>query len=200
MSWKRGWLVAAVALVSAMLVLVVPDRAAADGPQGNGFGLGFALGNPSSITGKYYTGGSNFIDFHLGAFRLYDRGFYEDALFLAGDYVWEVYNFHEDETISIPFYIGVGGGLIADADDADCDVVRDGRCIDFDRNDYFEFAIGPRMPVGAAFQFQQAPFELFVEFSPSLYFIWYEDVYSEDLDIELSILNIALGGRFFFGG
>lgn len=197
---RRGWLITVAALVCAATVVCMPDDAAADGPQGNSFGLGLSLGNPTSVTGKYYTGDKNFIDFHLGAYRVYDRRFYEDSLFLAGDYVWELYNFHEDGTISIPFYLGVGGGLIVDADDADCDVVRDGRCIDFDRADYFEFAIGPRMPIGTAFQFQQAPFEIFIEFSPSLYFVAYDDGYDEDLDILFSVFNFSVGGRFFFGG
>lgn len=188
-----------VALVCASGVFFSADEAVADGPGGNSFGLGVSLGNPSSITGKYYTGDSNYIDFHLGAFRLYDRRYYEDSLFLAGDYVWELHSFLDNSTLSIPFYIGVGGGLIVDAD-SDCDVVRNGRCVDLDRADYFQFAIGPRMPVGAAFQFKEAPFEVFVEFSPSLYFVSYDDGYRDDLDIAVEIFNFSVGGRFFFGG
>ncbi|MGM0558226.1 MAG: hypothetical protein ACQEVA_17710 [Myxococcota bacterium] len=199
MSVRKFWLVVLLSVACGTGVFFSSSPAAASGPQGNNFGLGVSLGNPTSLTGKYYFSESTFLDFHLGAYRLYDRRYYGDALFLAADYVWEVYNFHEGSTVSIPFYIGAGGGLILDADN-DCDVVRNGRCVDVDRNDYFDFAIGPRMPIGAGFQFQEAPFELFVEFSPALYFVTYDDGYREDADIVFGVFNFAIGGRFFFGG
>lgn len=186
-----------VAACCASLFILAPGPSHADGPQGNTFGIGVSIGNPSSITGKYYFSDSNFLDFHVGAYRLYDRRYYEDALFLAADYVWEVYKFHEDDTLSIPFYIGAGGGLVVDPDQ-DCDIVRNGECIDLDRADYFQFAIGPRMPIGAALQFQEVPLEVFLEFSPSLYFLFYDDGYREDVDVDVEFVNVALGGRFYF--
>jgi hypothetical protein len=201
MCFRRAFGFTTLTILLAVGVLLAPSGATAAGPQGNSFGLGLSLGNPTSITGKYYLSDVNYADFHLGAYQTYNRRYYEESLFLAGDYVWQVYNFHEDTTISIPFYIGVGGGLIVDAnDDYDCDIVRNGECFDLDRGDYFQAAIGPRMPVGAAFQFQNAPFELFVEFSPSLYFVFYEDGYRDDMRIAFEVFNFAIGGRFYFGG
>lgn len=181
-------------LLVALVVSVAPT-AEAKGPMGRDFGLGFAAGNPSSFTGKYYLSSEEAFDFHIGLYKAYNRGFYDDTIFLAGDYLFEVWNFVENGTVSLPFYAGPGVALLFDTDDDVC-----GR---FRRNDIycddFDFGFGPRMPLGIAVQFQKAPFEIFLEMAPTLLFIINEnDIDGDDLDVDIDIVNFSLGGRFYF--
>lgn len=190
--WRLGGLIGLVAaLAAAFVLLAAPGEARADGPMGNDFGLGFTAGNPTSFSGKFYTGSERAFDFHLGLFRAYERNRYGDALFLGGDHLWEVWNFAENDVVNVPFYAGVGGALILDLED-DCHRFSDGRCVPFDA------AVGPRMPFGAALQFQEAPFELFLEMSPTLLMVFEEHAAGTDLDLDISILNFAFGFRFYF--
>ena len=68
----------------------------------------------------------------------------------------------------LPLYFGVGGRLR----------LRDNRDDD----------IGVRIPVGLAYMFADAPFDIFVEVVPILDLV-------PDTDFDL---NAALGGRFYF--
>lgn len=180
-----------VAVLAMSVVVGVSDDAQAAGPMGNDFGLGFAAGNPSSFTGKYYMGGDTAVDFHLGVYKAYRRAFYDDSLFLAGDYLFEVWNFSESGAVSVPFYAGPGLAVLLDLDDDYCGRRFDGRyrC----DNDY-DFGFGPRMPIGVAAQFQKAPFEIFLEMSPTLLIL----TGNNDTRLDIDIVNFALGGRFYF--
>lgn len=172
------------------LVVGTADRAHANGPMGNDFGLGFALGNPTSFTGKYYMGAEEAVDFHVGLYRSYHRGYYGDTLFLAGDYIFEVWNFMDDSTIKLPFYVGPGAALLMRTGNNYCDRYRrrGTRC-------RYDFGFGPRMPIGLAAQFQKAPFEIFLEMSPTMLILFHEH---EGTRVDVNIANFALGGRFYF--
>lgn len=193
-SW--GWPVACrllVVIVAASAVLATAAPARAEGPMGRNFGLGLSLGNPTSFTGKYYLNDSQAIDFHVGVFHVYGVGFWSDSLFLGGDYLFEVWNFVENGTVSVPFYAGPGVGLVFDTDDD--------FCVRGQRRDYcgnYDFGIGPRMPIGVGVQFQNAPFELFLELTPTMMIVFNDNGYNTDVDLRLDIPNFALVGRFYF--
>ncbi|MFP4597630.1 MAG: hypothetical protein ACLFVJ_05230 [Persicimonas sp.] len=179
-----------VAVLALSVVVGISEDAHADGPMGNDFGLGFAAGNPSTFNGKHYLGGDTAVDFHLGVYKAYRRSFYDDSLFLAGDYLFEVWNFAETGAVSVPFYAGPGLALLLDLDDGYCDSRWDR---DICRNHY-DFGFGPRMPIGVALQFQKAPFEIFLEMSPTLLILTGHN----DTRLDIDIVNFALGGRFYF--
>jgi hypothetical protein len=182
------------ALVLMVVVLASAAPAYADGPMGRQFGLGLALGNPTSFTGKYHLGAKQALDFHVGVFHAYGRTRFDDSLFLGGDYLFEVWNFVENGTVSVPFYAGPGAALIFDVDD-------DYRCYDEGRwrdcGDY-DFGLGPRMPIGIGVEFQKAPFELFLELTPTMLIVFHDRYHDDDVSIDLDIPNFALIGRFYF--
>jgi hypothetical protein len=140
------------------------------------FGLGFAVGSPTSIVGKYFLGGDNAIDFGLGFWRYHDCYNYhgnpycdESGVGFNGDYLWQ--EPLARGTANLDWHIGVGARLWA-----------------FD--DYYpdHFGLAARMPVGLDLTFQRPPFvEIFLEFAPALVII------PTRFDIEA-----FLGVRFYF--
>ncbi len=183
-----------VALVVLGVVIGMAAPAQADGPMGRQFGLGLAFGNPTSFAGKYHVGPKQAIDFHVGAFHTYGRSRYGDSLFLGGDYLFEVWNFVENGTVSVPFYAGPGLAIVSDLDDDDW-------CWDGDRRyscRYYDFGFGPRMPIGVGVEFQKAPFELALEMSPTMLILFRDRYYDDEVDLDLDIINFAFIGRFYF--
>lgn len=183
----------ALAVVSIMVGSAAP--AYADGPMGRDFGLGLSLGNPTSFTGKYHLGPKEALDFHVGVFHAYGRSRFDDSLFLGGDYLFEVWNFVENGAVSVPFYAGPGLALLFDVDN------DDNRCWDGQRWRYcsdYDFGFGPRMPIGIGLEFQKAPFELFLELTPTLLVLINDRYHEDDVDLRLDIPNFALIGRFYF--
>lgn len=198
MNTVRNCLMASVRYLAAIVLMSVVVGAAApayaDGPMGRDFGLGLALGNPTSFTGKYHLGSDQALDFHVGVFHAYGRNRFDDSLFLGGDYLFEVWNFVENGTVSVPFYAGPGVALLFDVDD-------DRRCWDGDRLRYcgdYDFGFGPRMPIGVGVEFQKAPFEIFLELTPTLLVLVNDRYNDDDVDLHLDIPNFALIGRFYF--
>jgi hypothetical protein len=160
----------------------VEDASATEVGRGRNFGLGFAIGSPTSIVAKYFISPSNAFDFGLGFWRLgrrcsgpnddricRDGGF--ERLTLNMDYLWQ------DEIVrgsgaELDWHIGVGGRVWLWDDYVDSD-----------------FAIAARMPVGLDVTFPKPDFlEVFLELAPALYI-----VPGLDLDIEA-----FLGVRFYF--
>jgi hypothetical protein len=178
------------ALVTAVVVLGQAAPAHADGPMGRDFGLGISLGNPTSFTGKYHLSSTEAIDFHLGKFHAYGNRYWDDSLFIAGDYLFEIWNFVENGSVSVPFYAGPGLGLVFDVDDDICG--RNQNCRSFD------FGFGPRMPIGVGVEFQKAPFELFLEMTPTMMIVFEERYYEDDVDVRFDIPNFAFVARFYF--
>ena len=186
------------ALVFGLLIgtlVVLTPRAEARGPMGRNFGLGVALGNPLSFTGKYHLSDNDAIDFHIGKYHAYGSRLWRSSLFLGGDYLFTLWNFLETDAVSIPFYAGPGLGLAFDTrSDRHC--YRDGRgyyC------DGYEFGFGPRLPVGVMLQFEKAPFELGLEMAPSMMILVRDNPYGDNVHVQFDVINFALLARFYFG-
>lgn len=151
--------------------------------RGRNFGIGFAIGSPTSIVAKYFVSRDNALDFGVGFWHFgrdcegprdarvcRDGGF--ERLTLNMDYLWQ------DVIIAgsgaeLDWHIGVGGRVWL-----------------FDDNYWGEdFAAAARMPVGLDVTFPRPSFlEVFLELAPALYI-----VPGLDFDIEA-----FLGVRFYF--
>lgn len=108
--------------------------------QHDGLGVGIILGEPTGLSIKTWTGSKTAID-AAAAWSLRDGGYihlHADAL---------IHNFSIDvDEGQLPLYFGLGGRVLL-ADDP---------------------AIGVRVPLGAAYHFDSAPFDLFIEIAPIL--------------------------------
>ncbi len=123
------------------------------------FGLGLELGYPNGLTGKYFVSSSTALDFGLGyAYRYYYAG---DGLNVYMDYLWHPFVLAKTEPFELPFYIGVGGHFW-DFDDG-CD--RNGRNCTYNGT-----AVGVRVPIGIAFDFNNIPLDIFIQVTPTLDF------------------------------
>lgn len=150
------------------------------------FGLGVALGAPSSLVGKLFIGAGQAIDFGVsfsryGYGRCWNGRHYVSCngnysqLGVHADYLWQDNLVHGEVTLD--WHIGVGGRLWA-LDTGAYDNDGDG-----------SIALAARMPVGLDLTFQKPSFlELFVELVPTFYV-----VPGTGFDIEA-----ALGARFYF--
>jgi hypothetical protein len=143
-------------------------------------GLGFAIGEPTSLVGKYFLNSVNAIDFGLAFARL--RRYcaagppYRCERFgyvsVSADYLWQ--DNLAREGFRLDWHIGPGGRLsVSDA--------------------YYEYdddvLIFARMPVGLDLTFQRPEFlEVFMEVAPALLIIP-----AVDLEIEAFV-----GVRFYF--
>jgi hypothetical protein len=144
---RRRGCVAASALLLCVLGLS-GEEARAAGPQSRELGLGILLGEPSGLTGKYWLSVSQALDLHLS----FD--FSDEAFAVVFDYL-----FHFDiarlgnRKVELPFYVGIGGKLLVDADN------KPGRA-DEDNDDV---RLGLRVPLGLSVLLTQAPLEFFGE-------------------------------------
>ena len=111
--------------------------------QKDDFGMGVILGNPTSLSLKYWTGNANAIDASIG----YRYGSTND-LYLNADFLFHLWAIHKDEGL-IRFYFGAGAGLGFISD--------------------LSFSV--RIPVGAALFLSKIPLELFAEIVPTLQII-----------------------------
>ena len=175
----------------ALLIFTFPDISEATevGNQRT-FGLGFAIGSPTSLVGKAFVGPGQAIDFGIG-FSGYgyrggrcwngkdyvgcgDRDGY-NHVGLHADYLWQDNLIYGKATLD--WHIGVGGRLWI-----------------LDRDNYVDrgsgtVSAGVRMPVGVDLMFQKPSFlEVYFELAPVLYI-----VPGVGFDIEP-----ALGVRFYF--
>ena len=129
--------------------------------QNSGLGAGIIVGEPTGISLKYWTGESSAFD---GAIA-WSFG-KKDAMHLHADML-----LHNNELItvsqgSLSIYYGIGVRV---------------RMED-------ESKLGVRIPVGIAYQFVEAPFDIFLEIVPLL-----DLVPATDFD-----LNGAIGVRYYF--
>lgn len=109
--------------------------------QSNGIGVGVIVGEPTGISGKYWTGSTTAFDAAL-AWSFVD----ENAFQIHADYL-----FHNIRLITIsegklPFYYGIGARLKTAND----------------------IKLGVRVPLGLAYLFQNVPIDIFVEVVPIL--------------------------------
>ncbi|KPJ53681.1 hypothetical protein AMJ39_04060 [candidate division TA06 bacterium DG_24] len=126
-----------IALCVLMLVLLCAAASAQQRP----LGLGVIVGEPTGVTGKWWTGGRTAIDAAL-AWSFAD----ENAMHLHADYLVHNFDMFELGDAVMPFYFGVGGRLKLEDDSR----------------------FGMRIPVGIAYVIAGTPLDLFLELVPVL--------------------------------
>ena len=145
--------------------------------QDSGFGLGFMLGDPTGISGKYWIGGDRALAFGL-AWGVWHGGY----VHVHGDYL-----FHKMELISVskgklPLYYGPGLRIRSWNDGR---YWKHGRYYDYDGS---RMDVGVRFPVGLAYLFDGAPVDVFFELVPTL-----DLIPATGLE-----LDAAFGARYWF--
>lgn len=130
-------------IVIGALIGLKPESviAQANSDNGENFGIGVMLGEPTGISIKSWNGDRSAFDIGA-AWSLSGR---EEAIHLHTDYLLHSW-FNNVDTGRLAFYYGIGGRIIF-ADDAKA---------------------GVRVPLGLNYVFSSAPFDLFVEAVPIL--------------------------------
>ena len=109
------------------------------GPQGRHFGIGILIGEPTGISWKNWTSGTNALNGGL-AWSLGRNG----SALIHVDYLWHDFHFIEVETNRLPFFYGIGGRVL---------FAGSGE-------------VGLRVPVGISYLLDTAPVELSFELVP----------------------------------
>lgn len=133
--------------------------------QGRRFGLGLVAGEPSGLSWKYWQGSTNALD---GALAMSS---FEDYFAANVNYLWHNYRAIKVEQGKLPLYYGVGGSLWSGT---------------FHTHRGANF--GVRGVIGLEYIFDQAPFDIFLELSPTMYLVPEAGLW----------LHAGLGGRFYF--
>jgi hypothetical protein len=110
------------------------------------FGLGIELGSPSGLNGKYFLTENTALNF--GAGYIYDNYWHKgrDGVHIYLDHLWHPFVITQAAQFQLPFYVGVGG-----------------RLWNFNDKDDSSFALGLRVPVGIAFDFNEVPLDIFIQ-------------------------------------
>lgn len=146
------------------------------------FGLGFELGEPTGLNGKYFVTDTGALDFGVG--YAYEHYYYDDGLHLYLDYLWHPVSLASTPGLELPFYVGVGIRYW------DFDYCVGNVC------DYEGAAIGVRVPIGLAFELNKAPLDIFLQLVPTFDFIQgdYYDRYRERTHLGV---DFSVGLRFW---
>jgi hypothetical protein len=155
-------------LAAVALVITLACTATASAGTSN-FGLGIIIGEPTGVGIKTHLNSGNALAFGV-AWSLDG----ENELHVHCDYLYHNYDLIPVEQGELPLYFGIGGRIKINDED------KNGN----DRDDN----IGVRVPVGLAYIFDEAPFDIFFEIVPIL------DL-TPDTDFDL---NGAIGARFWF--
>ena len=113
------------------------------------FGLGLELGTSDGVNAKYFLSESRALDFGVG--EVYDYDNYR-GLHLYVDHLWHPVSLASTASFELPFYIGVGGSFWS---------WEDPRVMSGD-------ALGVRVPIGIAFDFNDVPLDIFLQAVPTL--------------------------------
>jgi hypothetical protein len=162
-------------------------RRGGDGARGfqanKTFGLGLELGEPSGLTGKYFFSDNGAFDFGIG--WIYRHYYYGDGMHLYADLLFHPVSLVSADAFELPLYIG--GGL---------------RYWSF-RYCYMQFcdergaALGLRIPIGIAFDFNDAPLDIFLQVVPVIDFV-HGDYYDRYRDRTHVGVDLSVGFRFWF--
>jgi hypothetical protein len=147
------------------------------------FGLGLELGEPDGLNGKVFVRPTGAIDFGIG--YIYDHYYYGNGLHIYGDYLWHPAVLTDTPSFALPFYVGVGLRLW------DFTYCYNNVC------GYDASAVGIRVPIGIAFDFKNAPIDIFLQVIPVLDFLG-GDYYMRYGDHEHFGIDASLGIRFWF--
>lgn len=130
------------------------------------FGLGFVLGDPTGITGKYWFNTENALDFTVGFAGYGPRRYcwYDNNrrrcdryghISVNVDYLWH-FDIVRGNPVTLDWYVGAGGRVW------------------FWNDDYYDdrgVGLAARAPIGLALMFRNPSFlEVFFELVPSIYF------------------------------
>ena len=147
------------------------------------FGLGLELGEPTGLTGKVFVSPKGAIDFGVG--YIYDYYYYGDGVHLYGDFLYHPVSLVSAQAFELPLY--VGGGLRY----WNFRYCFQGLC------DYGGSALGIRVPVGIAFDFNNTPLDIFIQLVPTLDFA-YGDYYNRFRDRTYLGIDLSVGLRYYF--
>ena len=147
------------------------------------FGLGLELGEPSGLTGKYFVSDSVALDFGLG--WIYRHYYYGDGVHVYADLLAHPVSLVSAPAFELPLYIG-GGLRFWDFDYCDRDICT-----------YGGSAIGIRIPVGIAFDFNNVPLDIFLQLVPVIDFVR-GDYYDRYRDRAHFGIDLSAGIRYWF--
>ena len=136
------------------------------------FGIGIMFGAPTGLSGKYFFSTSTALDFGIGAVRRWAN---RDGLHLHMDVLWHPAVLVNAQPFVMPFYVGVGG-----------------RIFDYDDNNQNDdLALGVRVPLGIALDFNNVPLDIFFEA------VFVFDFINRGPGFD-DYLNGAIGIRYYF--
>lgn len=169
--------IAQITLVASLFVASVAHAEADTGNLKGRFGLGFQVGQPFAIVGKYWLSQDAALQGYAGTFD-------GDAGILGLDWVQTIGRVRPSGApIFFGFHIGVGGAL----------GLGDHACFDhwghhYGCDDDDTIALGVRVPVAANMYFDKVPIEVFLELAPLFQIV--PDFHGD--------LSLGLGGRYYF--
>lgn len=140
------------------------------------FGVGLELGGPTGLNGKYFLSDTGALNFGIGDDGYAYRYGVRSGLNLYFDYLWHPIALAANESFQLPLYIGVGGRLWS---------------FDEDRLRNNALAFGLRVPVGIAFDLNNAPLDIFVQLTPTF------DAYSGYRDNAGFWFDASVGIRYW---
>jgi len=168
------------------------DRGDRRGREGGGrssfvanktFGLGFEGGEPTGLNGKYFMSDSGALDFGVG--WIYRHYYYGDGIHIYADYLFHPVSLASTHSFELPLYIGVGARFW------EFDFCDNRVC------DFHGSALGIRIPFGIAFDFNNAPLDIFIQLIPVLDFVR-DDYYMLYGDHAHFGIDLSAGLRFWF--
>jgi hypothetical protein len=150
------------------------------------FGLGLEVGEPTGLTGKVFLSPRGALDFGVG--YIYSHYYYGDGGHVYLDYLAHPVSLASTPSFELPFYIG--GGL---------------RFWNFDYCDpmpnpdvcYRGSAVGIRIPLGLALDFNNVPLDIFLQLVPTFDFLS-GDYYDHFDDRNHFGFDVSAGIRFWF--
>lgn len=140
----------------------------------DGFGVGVIVGNPTGLSFKTWLGAASALD--LAAAWSLDE---DESFHLHADYLRHAFGIIQLDPGEgrLPLYYGLGGRMVI--------LDRNNENAAGEGDD--DFLLGVRIPLGAAYLFEEAPVEIFLEVVPVV-----ELVPDTDLD-----MDAALGARVY---
>lgn len=155
MTWRHLVLAAALLAVPSFATPVDarprPARMKSDFQANKTFGVGLMVGAPTGLSGKLYLSRDTALDFGLGAYYAYRE---HGGLHVHMDFLWHPVVLARTDPFELPLYVGVGGRILFDDDH--------GHRHDRD-HDHGDLAVGARVPIGVALDFNRVPLDIFVE-------------------------------------
>lgn len=145
------------------------------------FGLGLMFGDPTGLSGKYFLSSDTALDFGIGGAGWAHR-YYGTGLQVHVDHLWHPISLASAEPFELPLYFGIGGRLLT---------------FDYDERPDRRYdnvtALGVRVPVGLAFDFNNVPLDIFAELAIIVDFFVNDYYHRAGIDG-----NGAIGIRYYF--